>query len=661
MPGRRVVQDSDEDDNADESPVRQSKPVPAGPFPPDVDTTPPLSSSQIKRAIPSAGPSTGSTELLNREIHNAHISLLEPSTSSRSSLPSSASSSISKWRAITAFEEEKSTKPKITYGGKKSQDDATFQINSDDEGPIRPTKRAKTTAATETRQSTGYRDKAGGDITSSGSPGALEIFGDSTGSNASGPFEEQHNHGLAASDFIMPSSKFRSPGATQHDIQSSEASRVPTTERASSPPPAANKSSSIQINIFQESQSTQAGASDFGFVSPVGSRKRKRAISEPDSAKIILGEEIPPSSSAPASSPVKRARHDSGHRFATSKPRSDLDGGHDELSLSVTSSPSSIKKQMKAGTRTSPAKADPASEPEPQHFDLIPDLPPEKYQPRPSRSRSALAVDEIVIPTDFSKRPEAITKKRNKSKRQKAAASEKPEQSIRASPRRRQAKAEVQASEEQTKIEEEQDPEKDPVILNQLDSQTSTACPVKDPFPPKKSRGRPKKGQPMEPAVDPPVTQFPSVNIDVATEISSPVKLTPAPASSKRGRKRKKTSPEKELSTAIVHDDAPSDEEQKDLEPPSKNVLTDTDPNIQHSTIETPFLQETTPKTSKAESETSHVFPKATEPPEKPTKQTPVKVEEKKPLGLAKDSPAKYRVGLSKSQRIPSLLRVVRK
>ena len=46
-------------------------------------------------------------------------------------------------------------------------------------------------------------------------------------------------------------------------------------------------------------------------------------------------------------------------------------------------------------------------------------LPKEQYQPRPSRSRSNRAVDDLILPTDYSKRPETLLKGKRNAKRSK--------------------------------------------------------------------------------------------------------------------------------------------------------------------------------------------------------------------------------------------------
>ncbi|KAL8647776.1 MAG: hypothetical protein Q9226_006290 [Calogaya cf. arnoldii] len=572
MPPPRIVQDSDEEDNADASPIRQAKRVPE---------------------VPSSPAGTGSTERLNRDIENAHISLLEPSTSSRSSLPSSDSASNPKKRVANGHEEKVSKKPKITYGERKSQDNVAFASDSEDGGPVRHRKRAQSTANT--------------------------LLSDI---NRCGKGDGDHVT-TSTNDTSMPPPLSKSSGATQQDVQSSFASTTQNTDRPSSP--------IVAI-----------------------SRIRKRALSEMESPKIILGDEVAPSSSAPASSPVKRAR--------TSRPQEDLDGGHDELSLSVTDIPVGSKKKTKPIAGSSSAKFSAMNEP--NIGDSIPDMPTENYEPRPSRSRSGLAADDVVIPTDFLKRPESIAKKKAKSKRQKVAAPEEANPSARASPRRRQTKpasesdlVDLEKAPGNTAIEERTGVEIE-VIESHADSGAPIKSPTREKPPTKKSRGRPKKGVAVEESERPSASE--SIHVDKGDDQEVPAIATsaPAPIPAKRGRKRKEPTAEK--SSAFVHEDPPSGDEHKESVIATNGILSDADPNIRPISEISATHGTEVPETPKPESHTPSSVVKPMNASESPSKQAAVKTE-KKLSGAGKDSPAAYRVGLSKRQRIAPLLRIVKK
>ncbi|KAL8857439.1 MAG: hypothetical protein Q9178_005933 [Gyalolechia marmorata] len=636
MPNRRTVQDSDEEDNADPSPVRQAKRAPAVPSPPASTIVDLNSSHQTKPSIQSTGPSTGSTGQLNREIQSAHISLLEHSTSSPSSLPLFSSPSSLKKQAKAAPADWGSKKPRITYGGGRSQDDLAFVSNSDAAYPIQAAKKAKRATSTLPFAKDGSGSESGDqDITSS----SLSLEESVVNSKRVSTPSITVNDGSGwcqTSITSMPPPVSRSSEATQQDMQSSFAAKIPNTERPSPPLGAVPKT-------------------------------RKRAISEIELPKITLGEEIAPSSSAPASSPVKRVRTSSRcGDGALSNPKKDADGGYDELSLSATDSPVIGKKQTRITAKNPSGRNRKVDEPEMD--DLIPDTPAENYQPRPSRSRSALTADTVVIPTDFSKRPESLAKKKTKFKREKSAAPEELDQHARASPQRRYAKRASEAIPEDldktlqdTTMEGRLDVESNAALETNIDLTISpTKPPSPKPPPPKKSRGRPKKGATVGESVHPSTSESILVNKSASLETSTVE--TPAPASipAKRGRKRKNI-PDEEKSSAVVHDDPFLGDGLKDPVSITRGVLSNADPKVRLSTEEPATLKDEIPESFKLEPNASSLSAKSTKSTESPNKQTPVKTEERKSLGAGKESPAGYRVGLSKRQRIAPLLRVVRK
>ncbi len=524
-------------------------------------------------------------------------------------MPSSDSASGSNKRAATSPEERVSKKPKITYGGRRSRDDVTFTSNSDDEDPVWPRKQARSTINTSPSSNSGFRNGEGDHVTIS------------TGITS------------------MPPPVSISSGATQQDMQSSLPSTIPNTKRPSSP----------TVALL---------------------RTRKRAVSEIDSPRIILGDEIVPSSSAPASSPVKRARTASTPGDDTpSRLRKDVDGGHDELSFSATVSPISSKKQTKHTAKISSAKVHELAEPE--LGDLIPDIPAEKYQPRPSRSRSALAADDVFIPTDFSKRPESLAKKKTKSKRQKVAVSEESDPLAEASLRGRQAKSAISSESKDLKttpnntaMEEPRDAEDRVVLESRADLGVNVLSPTKLESPkkplPKKPRGRPRKSATVEETERPSVSEPIQVDKGVDQESCAVATSTPAPMLAKRGRKRKKP-PVEEISSALVHEDPPSGDERHEFVSATEGVLREADPNVRPLPEKLTTLDVEVSETPKPESNTTSALLKSMHSSESPSKLKTVKAEENKVLATGKDIPAGYRVGLSKRQRIAPLLRVVRK
>ncbi|KAL8684996.1 MAG: hypothetical protein Q9218_008032 [Villophora microphyllina] len=709
MPSRRVIQDSDEEDNANDSPVRNTERMQEQPSTATSTAAINLSSSPHPNLqVPSGGPSTGSTELLNREIKDAYNSLLEPSASrsSRSSHPSSGSPSVSRRRATTEFGEKPVKTPKVTYGGRKSKDDSASRFNIEDEELVRRHKRVRLNGDVTKASRDELAEAVDRYNTSSG---LLGNFGKSDGSGRSNNaaslkgYQEQAQDAptMVAQSMLLPAPK--SSGASQQQLDSSIGSTWPYTERASSPLPVGNPTSATP-------------------------RTRKRALSDLESPpKIILGEEIPPSSSAPASSPVKRVRIDTGSQdHASSTSTRHLDGGHDELSLSAVSSPRSTRtqsKQHKTETHNTEQEdrdfalalklqeeeekehaahqrrrlGDTSQTTEPASDDLTPDLPAERYQPRPSRSRSARTVDDLVVPSDFSKRPEALTKKKEKAKakgkgkQKKSAVLEELEEDVDESP--------IQAEDHQlvpdlkTMAHGEERPDDDTHVTNiqaaalddtskynadttdpQQEEPTLPPSPPPPPTPnppkPKKSRGRPKKDTSASATGGFPETTTINVPLeeDNATALSNSKSVELAPTTrtpAKRGRKKKKHA----VSEDIVvddedpprNDDPPQTEKEIEIEidPEKGGVLKEVAVNIP-------------PPAPPLEAQLHQGNPNSPSSPKKKESvpgavEAVLKVEVKKEI--ATPSPAKdnglgkatYRVGLSKRQRIAPLLKVMRK
>ncbi|KAL8840631.1 MAG: hypothetical protein Q9176_003744 [Flavoplaca citrina] len=523
-------------------------------------------------------------------------------------MPSSDSTSSSKKRATIPVKERASKKPRITCGGRRSQEDEAAAFDSDDEGPVLPRKQPRKISNTVPFKGSGCQT------------------------------EDGEHAAFSNNDTSMAPPVPRSSGVSQQDLQCSFPSTIPIPERPSSP---VRVSPSI----------------------------RKRARSESESPRIILGDEIAPSSSAPASSPVKRARIASIRRDdSLSQPQDDVDGGYDELSVPTRISPINCKKQTHPIARIPSSKVNESDEPDTAY--LLPDIPPEKYQPRPSRSRSALAVDDVVIPTDFSKRPESLVKKKIKSKQQKAGKPEQPDPSAKASPTVRRAisagtpdSGHVNNSPKDNSVDECHDIGGQVFLETQAELEADITSPMKPSsktLHPKKPRGRPKKATTAEDREHPAIPVSIPVDDGTAQETSTIPTSASAPGPAKRGRKRKRPLSD-ELSSAIVHEDPPSADEHKEPPAVTKKVLNEADPNVLPlpDTPTTFGLQE--PETPDPVSRTPSTLEKSMNPSGSPTKQTTIKPEEKKVSGAGKDSPAAYRVGLSKRQTIAPLLRIMRK
>ena len=273
-------------------------------------------------------------------------------------------------------------------------------------------------------------------------------------------------------------------------------------------------------------------------------------------------------------------------------------------------------------------------------------LPKEQYQPRPSRSRSGQTSNDVLFPTDFSKRPEALIK--SKSKRRKTNDGEclLHEESSEDLVHSNTLPKEVLHPREET-LESPNVPEyavpnnhdeavEDHKPLNQPDSK-----PAANTTEPKKIRGRPKK-QSTEAAADNPAPALIEQQHDEKlVEPETPAK-PPPPKKTRKKKKSDKPGPAPatldaeppRLPIAEIPNTTP-------LEPVAGNTPTPAPlPDITTIT-NPPTIKATTPSPAS----------------------TPLKAD---PKGSGKPSPLskgrlQYRVGLSRNARIAPLLKVVRK
>lgn len=294
-------------------------------------------------------------------------------------------------------------------------------------------------------------------------------------------------------------------------------------------------------------------------------------------------------------------------------------------------------------------------------------LPKEQHQPRPSRSRSGRNEEELFVPENFSKRPEVLAKKKaNKRRKTTALARANPKVEIEddeededpiilparktdtANGKKVNAKGDVEPmvlipvekvetkkTEETTEVEEVGVPAEVDDTVIQEDPAPEKAPPSS---PPKKKRGRPKKSIP-EPATD-------RTETDLDDDLPDPETLTKA-APKKAGRKKRKVD---EPSPAILDEHADTDNDA--AAPPSEDVekhLSHTEGNRQPTTTSI-----TTATTSKGAED----LVKPHTPPQTPQKTANKGPDKHSPLNSGK---IKYRVGLSKRQRIQPLLKIVKK
>ena len=330
-------------------------------------------------------------------------------------------------------------------------------------------------------------------------------------------------------------------------------------------------------------------------------------------------------------------------------------------------------------------------------------LPKDYYQPRPSKSRSGHGNGELLIPADYSKRPEAVPKKKRKLSRRKTTAfhelipKEEPEeeedevvnQAGFEAPKFKALK--LVTEQDELHMENTDKAEIDQGLIERdLES-------IGKPTPSTKQRGRPKKVSMMESLgyetsehEDQIPPMGPTTEISMPENEASP-QLAKQPTESKkqRGRPKKgaaetskgKTSEANDAS--IERDIAPEKPNQptaakklgkkgRNAQGPiatSEELIRDSDGDSdaadEGGSIPTRVLEETHGNviaSKPSEKAASSPSPSKSEavPPETPHKQGSL------PKGPDKHSPISggkvaYRVGLSKRQRIAPLLRIVRK
>ena len=359
-----------------------------------------------------------------------------------------------------------------------------------------------------------------------------------------------------------------------------------------------------------------------------------------------------------------------------------IDDGGDELSLSMLD-PDSENMHGRATTQDQKSKeTGTAFTPELGSDDAAIGLPKDQYQPRPSKSRSGLDKEELILPTDHANRPEIATTKKRKFQRRKTTAfqellpkneDEDEEMEIIEQPSHDMSKRKA------LKIFEDSD-EEAPEVMESVDEihlePNGDPDPKIKPQDQKKQRGRPKKGNNVshadkiegtetqtdpgygtrnEKAEDVPSAKGATIEplIEAQDErdpgACSPQQSVP-PLKSKRGRKKGKAS---ELPAVVSKETVQdSDDElalnEEDLGP-SRKVLDEKDAN-----------------SMLAKAPNGSAISSALATTQQPMPETPRKTASAVEKGPDKHSPISsgkvaYRVGLSKRARIQPLLSIVRK
>ena len=313
--------------------------------------------------------------------------------------------------------------------------------------------------------------------------------------------------------------------------------------------------------------------------------------------------------------------------------------------------------------------------------DIAVGLAKEQYQPRPSRSRAHRADDEFLLEVDFSKRPEAVAKAKNKRRRTTGGhvpvhedaktedlpelALDESEASLKARNKRLKATAcqslqtedatvadlpqngidDLVKDDEKKKTLEPTQKADQAAIVNAVDADMPQGDVHEDNKPaakteePKKKRGRPRK-KTAEDFAEPSNDEAPAAPIAKPMEIEKPIKPPPA---MKAAERRKTDEPHAQISEErVISDD--EDPLQTQTETPSNGKL------------DALVFDANKSKLGPLDSPPRH--PQAAPPVQTPPNQAQKGPDKHSPLNSGK---VPYRVGLSKKARIEPLLKVMRK
>jgi len=579
-------------------------------------------------------------------------------------------------RATTAFSEHREKRPLKTYGAKSSPDNTGFYGHSDDEEHPRPRKKPKTGSASSmtNRETSSHQE----DAIAPGDPAASRVEAmlnnyhgeeDCLTSNWSlGSFPSIHTSAQSATTPKTP--KTIGVSGPSRSQQSTIPTVADTTPEASN---AAHITGSSELHasngtIWDPTLSTNNPEKD-PTPGQKTSRERSRTeidndIGQKDDACRTLV-----SQASQASAPPDALENT-------------LDI-NDELASTATKTIASKATRKDSKSRKKPEAA-PATHSDELGADVLAlGLRKEQYHPRPSRSRSNRNNEELVVPENFSKRPEVLAKKKA-SKRRKTTALARPspkveieddddgEEDLIALPPRTSKKAKS-AVEPVLLIPSEEDraEETEQAKATMDDEQplpNEAHSPEKAPHssPPKKKRGRPRKPtKEQEAATEPPREDQPPPTDD-DEGLPAPEDLTKksrkgrpldnnthdgATAPITKGPKKRKAD-----TTTTTPAILPDDTNNTDDAPPPLSA-DELDPHLsQTEGNRRPPPPSATTTASKAA--TAHP-PSLTTPPKTPQKPAAAKGPDKhSPLNSSK---VKLRVGLSKRARIEPLLKVVRK
>lgn len=560
--------------------------------------------------------------------------------SSHQLFESPAGSRVNLRRATTAFSERKEKKPLKTYGSKASQDDSRI-FRSDLH--VQNHSSLPSTVGTSSFHEDGISETTRGALRDGLND--MTLMEDKVGHGANSDAEYTLQRNCAPGDSTisaLPAMSKKAGVISDKFPERSDGSTMPLTPDetpalhgsfARSTPSKLRHSSDDPVSFPIISKRSSAQIEEVPISDPIDTKSKKRPRVQLDLPDPCVAENIPVPDYDNVS-PTKRARTGRTEECGNQPDRDDT---YDELSLSVSKQQPSHTTFKQSKTKR-PREKDELDDAKLGSDDICIGLPVEKYQPRPSRSRSGRLDEELLVPVDFSKRPEAAAKGKKKNKRRKTTAFEQL----------------VHEDEDETDIFQvkipspSKDPEKvrdaptknKPEVTDRPQPDMGT---LKDIYtaPPPKKRGRPKK-----------VVSEPHGEQEKLTrDPNSPTKSRIAVLNRSTSKKSK---------VPLGHDsDQSSAEEDFPFPPEIKPDISDPPPRSPQSPpfqkeppvpIPVPVTRSPSPTKPNIQLSSALQTPPKTAPAKGPDKHSPIN-----------SAKVAYRVGLSKRARIEPLLRVVRK
>jgi len=576
-------------------------------------------------------------------------------------------------RATTALTEHKEKKSLKTYGAKDSPDTRGFYGQSDDEEHPRPRKKPKTGSASSmtNRETSSHQEDA-------------VVPGDPTTSRV----EAMLNNYNGGEDFLTSNWSLGSFPSIHTSVQSATTPKTPKTIGVSGP------LRSQQSTIPTIADDTPAASNAAHTTGSSEANASNGTISDP-----TLSAKTPEKAPTPAQNTSRRlsrtemdndggqtddACRDQASKASQPSERSIALGKSLDIIDELASTASTAKR--KASTTSQKPEPAPATHSDELGADVFAGgLSKEQYQPRPSRSRSNRNDEELVVPEDFSKRPEVLAKKKA-SKRRKTTALARPSPKVEieddddedehlvALPPRTSKKAKsavepvVLIPSENDHVEVTEQAKAPMDDEHPLPNEAHSPEKVPHSSPPKKKRGRPRKptkGQ--EAAMEPPKEdQHPPTDDD--DDLPAPEDLP------KKGRKgRTLNTNTDDSATAPINKSRKkrkADTTTPAILPDETNDTDDAPPPASADELD-PHLSQTEgnrrpppPSTTTTASKAKTADPASlTTPPKTPQKAAQPSSAAKGPdkHSPLNSSKVKFRVGLSKRARIEPLLKVVRK